>query len=311
MDKNARVYIAGHLGLVGSAIWRNLEAKGFTNLIGMRRQQLDLRDQRSVDLVFREIRPEYVVLAAAKVGGIRANNELPAEFIYDNLQVQNNVVHSAYHCGVKKLLFLGSSCIYPNTCWHAMKECELLNGGLEPTNQWYAIAKIAGIRLAQAYRRQYGFNAICAMPTNLYGPNDNYDPFSSHVLPALIRRFHEAKINKLEVVECWGDGSPRREFLHVDDLAEACAIMMEKYDDEEIVNIGSSTDQTIKVLAAMVAEVVGYTGEIRWDNMHARNGTPRKLIDSTKMRNLGWEPIIGLREGLERTYQDFLREWDK
>jgi GDP-L-fucose synthase len=306
VDKNARVYIAGHRGLVGSAIWRNLEAKGFTNLIGYTRQQLDLLDQRAVESLFRAMKPEYVVLAAAKVGGIRANNELPAEFIYENLQVQNNVIHSAHAHGVKKFLFLGSSCIYPNTCWHAMKEGELLNGGLEPTNQWYAIAKIAGIKLAQAFRKQYGFDVICAMPTNLYGPNDNYDLFSSHVLPAFIRRFHEAKKMQAEVVECWGDGSPRREFLHVDDLAEACVLLLENYSDEEIVNIGSSTDQPIKELAALVAEVVGYTGQIKWDGIHSRNGTPRKLIDSTKMRRLGWEPKIGLREGLERTYVDFI-----
>jgi GDP-L-fucose synthase len=311
MDKNACVYIAGHRGLVGSAIWRNLEAKGFTNLFGLGREKLDLLDQRGVELVFQTIKPEYVILAAARVGGIRANNEKPAEFIYENLQVQTNVIHSAWRNGVKKFLFLGSSCIYPNTCWHAMKECELLNGGLEPTNQWYAIAKIAGIKMAQAYRKQYGFDVICAMPTNLYGPNDNYDYFSSHVLPAFIRRFHEAKISHVDVVECWGDGSPRREFLHVDDLAEACAVLMEQYSDDEIINVGSSTDMPIRELAQTVADVVGYRGKIMWDNVHSKNGTPRKLIDSTRMRRLGWEPKIGFREGLEQTYQDFLREWGK
>jgi GDP-L-fucose synthase len=306
VEKDARVYIAGHRGLVGSAIWRNLEAKGFTNLIGYTREQLNLLDQRGVDSLFRAMKPEYVVLAAAKVGGIRANNELPAEFIYENLQVQTNVIHAAHEHGVKKLLFLGSSCIYPNTCWNAITEEQLLQGGLEPTNQWYAIAKIAGIRLCQAYRKQYGFNAIAVMPTNLYGPNDNYDYFSSHVLPAFIRRFHEAKNQRADVVECWGDGSPRREFLHVDDLAEACAILMEKYDDERIINVGSSTDLPIKELAQLVADVVGYQGEIRWDMIHARNGTPRKLIDSRRMRALGWEPQIELRPGLERTYVDFI-----
>lgn len=309
MDKQARVYIAGHRGLVGSAIWRNLEAKGFTNLSGLQRKELDLLDQWRVDEFFAGYRPEYVFLAAAKVGGIRANNELPAEFIYENLQVQNNVIHSAWKHGVKKLLFLGSSCIYPNTCWHAIQETELLSGGLEPTNEWYAIAKIAGIKMCQAYRKQHQFDAISVMPTNLYGPNDNYDNFSSHVLPAFLRRFHEAKINRADSVECWGDGSPRREFLHVDDLAEACVLLMEKYSDEQIINVGSSQDQPIKEMAEMVADVVGYTGTIRWDNNHTKNGTVRKLIDSRRIRQLGWEPLIPLRQGLERTYNDFVREW--
>jgi GDP-L-fucose synthase len=309
VDKQARVYIAGHRGLVGSAIWRNLEAKGFTNLIGLTRQEVDLCNQRGVFHAFTELRPDYVILAAAKVGGIKANNELPGEFIYENLQVQNNVIHAAQLSGVKKLLFLGSSCIYPNTFFHAITEEQLLQGGLEPTNQWYAIAKIAGIKMCQAYRKQYGFNAISVMPTNLYGPNDNYDPFSSHVLPAFIRRFHDAKANNLDVVECWGDGSSKREFLHVDDLAEACALLMEVYNDEQIINVGYSQDYPIKEMAKMVADVVGYKGEIRWDMIHARNGTPRKLIDSRRMRALGWEPQIELQKGLERTYQDFLREW--
>jgi GDP-L-fucose synthase len=309
VNKDARVYIAGHRGLVGSAIWRNLEAKGFTNLIGLTRAELDLRDQREVELAFAKMKPEHVILAAAKVGGIRANNELPAEFIYDNLQVQNNVINACAHHGVTKLLFLGSSCIYPNTFFHAITEEQLLQGGLEPTNQWYAIAKIAGIKMCQAYRKQYGLNAIAVMPTNLYGPNDNYDPFSSHVLPAFIRRFHEAKVNHVDVVECWGDGSSKREFLHVDDLAEACALLMEVYNDEQIINVGYSQDYPIKEMAKMVADVVGYKGEIRWDMIHARNGTPRKLIDSRRVRALGWEPQIELQAGLERTYQDFLREW--
>lgn len=306
VNKDARVYIAGHQGLVGSAIWRNLKARGFTNLMGFTRRELDLLDQHRVHAFFTDYRPDYVFLAAAKVGGIRANNERPAEFIYENLQVQNNVIRSAWHSGVKKLLFLGSSCIYPNTCWHAITEEQLLQGGLEPTNQWYAIAKIAGIKMCQAYRRQYGFDAISVMPTNLYGPNDNYDPFSSHVLPALIRRFHEAKVTGAGQVECWGSGMPRRELLHVDDLAEACVLLMEQYSDERIINVGSSEDQPIHKLAELVAEVVGYQGEIVWDMIHARNGTPRKLIDSRRIRNMGWSPKIGLREGLERTYQDFL-----
>jgi GDP-L-fucose synthase len=309
VEKNARVYIAGHRGLVGSAIWRNLQAKGFTNLAGQTRNELDLLDQWRVDEFFAGYRPKYVFLAAAKVGGIRANNERPAEFIYENLQVQNNVIHSAWRAGVKKLLFLGSSCIYPNTCWNAITEEQLLQGGLEPTNEWYAIAKIAGIKMCQAYRKQHSFDAIAVMPTNLYGPNDNYDFFSSHVLPAFIRRFHEAKINLADSVECWGDGSPRREFLHVDDLAEACVMLMENYSDAQIINVGSSEDQPIKQVAQLVADVVGYKGEIRWDNNHARNGTVRKLIDSRRIRQLGWQPIIPLRDGLERTYQNFLREW--
>jgi GDP-L-fucose synthase len=309
VNKDARVYIAGHRGLVGSAIWRNLEAKGFTNLKGMTRQELDLLDQWRTDEFFAAYQPEFVFLAAAKVGGIRANNERPADFIYENLQVQTNVIHSAWKHGVKKLLFLGSSCIYPNTFFHAITEEQLLQGGLEPTNQWYAVAKIAGIKLCQGLRRQHGFDAISVMPTNLYGPNDNYDTFSSHVLPAFIRRFHEAKINNADVVECWGDGSSKREFLHVDDLAEACALLMQVYSDEQIINVGYSQDYPIKEMARMVADVVGYKGEIRWDNIHARNGTPRKLIDSRRMRALGWEPQIELEKGLVRTYQDFLREW--
>jgi GDP-L-fucose synthase len=309
VDKNARVYIAGHRGLVGSAIWRNLESKGFSNLIGYRREQLDLLDQRLVDSFFTSLKPEYVFLAAAKVGGIRANNEHPAEFIYENLQVQTNVIHSAWKHGVKKLLFLGSSCIYPNTFAHAITEEQLLQGGLEPTNECYAIAKIAGIKMCQAYHRQYGFNAISVMPTNLYGPRDNYDPNSSHVLPALIRRFHDAKVSDAPFVECWGTGASKREFLHADDLAEACALLMEKHDDgQQIINVGSSCDDTIKDIATLVADVVGYRGEIRWDGHHARNGTFRKLIDSRRIRSFGWAPKIDLRAGLERTYRDFISE---
>lgn len=308
MDKDARIYVAGHRGLVGSAIWRNLEAKGFSNLIGATRIEIDLLNQRDVDYFFITKKPDYVFLAAAKVGGIKANNERPAEFIYENLQVQTNVIHSACGHGVKKLLFMGSSCIYPNTCWNAITEEQLLQGGLEPTNEWYAIAKIAGIKMCQAYRKQYGFDAIAVMPTNLYGPNDNYDAFSSHVLPAMIRRFHGAKVEDAPVVECWGTGSPRREFLHADDLAEACVLLMQKYSDAQIINVGSSTDNTIKDIADLVASIVGYTGEIRWDGVHERNGTRRKLIDSRRIHDLGWKPKIELRAGLERTYRDFLTE---
>jgi GDP-L-fucose synthase len=307
MDKNARIYIAGHRGLVGSAIWRNLEAKGFTNLIGATRINVDLLDQRVVDDFFTTRKPEYVFLAAAKVGGIRANNERPAEFIYENLQVQANVIHSAWKHGTKKLLFLGSSCIYPNSCLDAISEEQLLQGGLEPTNQWYSIAKIAGIRMCQAYRKQYGFDTISVMPTNLYGPNDNYDPVGSHVLPAMIRRFHEAKVNNLASVECWGDGSPRREFLHSDDLAEACTFLMETYSDEQIINVGSSTDNTILDIAHMVADVIGYNGDITWDRKFGHNGTMRKLINSRRIRNMGWSPKIDFKAGLESTYQDFLK----
>jgi GDP-L-fucose synthase len=309
MDKHSRVYIAGHRGLVGSALWRNLEAKGFSNLIGETRFSVDLLDQRVVDEFFTRKKPEYVFLAAAKVGGIRANNERPADFIYENLQVQTNVIHSAWKHGVKKLLFLGSSCIYPNTCWDAITEEQLLQGGLEPTNQWYAIAKIAGIKMCQAYRRQHGFDAISVMPTNLYGPNDNYDTFGSHVLPAMIRRFHEAKVHRRATVECWGTGSPRREFLHSDDLAEACVLLMEKYSSEQIINVGSSGDGTIKELAELVADVVGYTGEIKWDGDRGRNGTARKLIDSRRILIMGWSPKIKMREGLKQTYQDFLQTY--
>jgi GDP-L-fucose synthase len=306
MQKDSRVYVAGHRGLVGSAIVRALEGDGHTNLILRTRSELDLIDQVDVEMFFREQKPEYVFLAAAKVGGIRANNERPAEFIFENLQIQTNIIHMAWRHGVKKLVFLGSSCIYPNTAWHAITENELLSGGLEPTNQWYAIAKIAGIKMCHAYRRQFGFNSICVMPTNLYGPNDNYDTFSSHVLPAMIRRFHDAKESSLPSVQCWGDGSPRREFLHSDDLAQACVKLMHEYDDEQIINIGSSHDHTIKEIAEVVADIVGYKGHIEWDGDVTRNGTRRKLICSRRIRALGWEPKIGLIKGLEDTYRDFL-----
>lgn len=306
MQKDSRVYVAGHRGLVGSAIVRALEKEGHTNLILRTRSELDLLDQVDVEMFFREQKPEYVFLAAAKVGGIRANNERPAEFIFENLQVQTNVIHMAWRHGVRKFIFLGSSCIYPNTFMEAIREEDLLSGGLEPTNQWYAIAKIAGIKMCHAYRRQFGFNAVCVMPTNLYGPNDNYDSFSSHVLPAMIRRFHDAKVANLEKVQCWGDGTARREFLHADDVATACVKLMHEYDEEQIINIGSSQDHTIREIAELVADVVGYKGKIEWDGDVSKNGTRRKLICSRRMRALGWEPKIGLIKGLEATYQDFL-----
>ena len=256
-------------------------------------------------MFFREQKPEYVFLAAAKVGGIKANNDYPAEFIYENLQIQTNVIHSAYKHGTKKLLLLGSSCIYPNTYTDAIGEDKLLAGNLEPTNQWYAIAKIAGIYMGRAYRRQYGLDVIAAMPTNLYGPNDDYDPLKSHVLPAMIQRFHNAKVNNLPLVDCWGTGTPRREFLHVDDCAEASIFLMENYSDEGIVNVGYGSDVTIAELAATVAKVVGYRGAITWDPTKP-DGTMRKLIDSSKLFNMGWKPKMGLVEGITATYPDFI-----
>ena len=305
MQKDSRVYVAGHNGLVGSAIVRALESSGYTNLILCNRSALDLLDQVDVEMFFREQKPEYVFLAAAKVGGIKANNDYPAEFIYENLQIQTNVIHSAYKHGTKKLLLLGSSCIYPNTYTDAIGEDKLLAGNLEPTNQWYAIAKIAGIYMGRAYRRQYGLDVIAAMPTNLYGPNDDYDPLKSHVLPAMIQRFHNAKVNNLPLVDCWGTGTPRREFLHVDDCAEASIFLMENYSDEGIVNVGYGSDVTIAELAATVAKVVGYRGAITWDPTKP-DGTMRKLIDSSKLFNMGWKPKMGLVEGITATYPDFI-----
>ena len=305
MQKDSRVYVAGHNGLVGSAIVRALESSGYTNLILCNRSARDLLDQVDVEMFFREQKPEYVFLAAAKVGGIKANNDYPAEFIYENLQIQTNVIHSAYKHGTKKLLLLGSSCIYPNTYTDAIGEDKLLAGNLEPTNQWYAIAKIAGIYMGRAYRRQYGLDVIAAMPTNLYGPNDDYDPLKSHVLPAMIQRFHNAKVNNLPLVDCWGTGTPRREFLHVDDCAEASIFLMENYSDEGIVNVGYGSDVTIAELAATVAKVVGYRGAITWDPTKP-DGTMRKLIDSSKLFNMGWKPKMGLVEGITATYPDFI-----
>ena len=305
MDKNSRIFVAGHRGLVGSAIRRRLEQGGWSHLIVRTRHETDLRDRAAVDRFFSEAQPEYVFLAAAKVGGILANSTKPAEFLFDNLAVQMNVIDSAYRHGVKKLQFLGSSCIYPKLAPQPIKEEFLLTGPLEPTNEWYAVAKIAGIKLCQSYRLQYGFNAISLMPTNLYGPGDNFDLQSSHVLPALIRKFHDAKANGTPEVAIWGTGSPRREFLHVDDMADAAVRLMEMYDEPEIVNVGTGEDVTIRELAEMVREAVGFTGRLVFDTSKP-DGTPRKLLDISRLRGLGWSPKIPLREGIAKTYAWYL-----
>ena len=298
MDSESRVYVAGNTGLVGSAIVRTLHWKGYTNILSSPSHHWDLRNQMDVERFFRVNEPEYVYLAAAKVGGIGANAYYPGHFIYDNLMIQTNVIHAARKFGVKKLLFLGSSCIYPKFAEQPITEDQLLGGHLEPSNDSYAIAKIAGIKMCQAYRKQYGFNAISLMPTNLYGPNDNYDLDSSHVLPAMIRKFHEAK----DKVTLWGDGSAMREFLYVDDLAEAAFKCMVNYDSEEIINVGTGKDITIKELAETIADVVGFKGEIVWDKSKP-NGTPRKVLNVDKIKSLGWKPKVGLREGIEKTYE--------
>jgi GDP-L-fucose synthase len=305
MNKDAKIYVAGHRGLVGSAILRKLQADGYTNLVYRTSQELDLRDRNQVDRFFKEEKPEYVFLAAAKVGGIVANNEYPADFIRDNLMIQTNVIDAAYRNGVKKLLFLGSTCIYPKFAPQPLKEEYLLTGELEPTNEPYAIAKIAGIKMCQSYNRQYGTKYISVMPTNLYGPNDNFDLHTSHVLPALIRKFHEAKENNASYVEVWGTGTPRREFLHSDDLADACVFLMKNYEGNEIINIGVGEDISIKELAEKIKEVVGYQGEIKFDTTKP-DGTPRKLVDVSKINALGWKASISLDEGLQRVYQWFL-----
>ena len=291
--------------MVGSALVRKLQAEGFTNLLTRTSSELDLRSQADVSAFFDQERPDYVFLAAAKVGGILANNIYRAEFLYDNLLIEANIIHSAYKTGVKKLLFLGSSCIYPKLAPQPLKEEYLLSGFLEETNEPYAIAKITGIKLCEAYRSQYGCNFISAMPTNLYGPNDNYDLQGSHVLPALIRKFHEAKINAEPAVEVWGTGSPMREFLHADDLADACFFLMESYNDPLFVNIGTGEDVTIREVAELIKEIVGFDGELRW-NTDRPDGTPRKLMDVSRLHNLGWKHTTELKQGLERTYQDFL-----
>ncbi len=303
MDLDSKIYIAGHRGMVGSAIFRNLQEKGFTNLITKTSSELDLRNPIAVSDFFAEEKPEYVFLAAAKVGGIHANNTYRADFLYDNLMIQNNVIHQAHVNDVKKLLFLGSSCIYPKMAPQPLKEEYLLTGTLEPTNEPYAIAKIAGIKMCDAYRSQYNSNFISAMPTNLYGPNDNYDLNNSHVLPAMLRKFHEAKLDGNRDVELWGSGTPLREFLHVDDLAEACVFMMENYDDFGQVNIGVGEDLSIKALAEMIQKIVGHNGRIIWDSSKP-DGTPRKLMDVQKINDLGWKAKIGLQEGITKVYKE-------
>lgn len=305
MNKDAKIYVAGHRGLVGSAILRKLQANGYTNLVYKTSQELDLRDKSQVDRFFQEEKPEYVFLAAAKVGGIFANNEYPADFIRDNLMIQTNVIDAAYRNSVKKLLFLGSTCIYPKFAPQPLKEEYLLTGELEPTNEPYAIAKIAGIKMCQSYNRQYGTKYISVMPTNLYGPNDNFDLHTSHVLPALIHKFHEAKENNALYVEVWGTGTPRREFLYSDDLADACVFLMNNYEGNEIVNVGVGEDIPIKELAEKIKAVVGYEGEIQFDTTKP-DGTPRKLVDVSKINALGWKATISLEEGLQKAYKWFL-----
>lgn len=307
MDTESRIYVAGHRGLVGSAICRALARAGHTNLLTRTHAELDLCDQGAVRAFFAEHKPEIVVLAAAKVGGIHANATYPAEFISQNLQIQSNVIDSAWRNGCTKLLFLGSSCIYPRLCPQPIREEYLLTGPLEPTNDAYALAKISGIKMCQAYRRQYGFDAISAMPTNLYGPGDNYHPENSHVLPALIRRFHEAKENRAESVTIWGTGTPLREFLHVDDMAEACVFLLNNYSDADHINVGCGKDISIIDVARLVARVVGYGGKIETDPQKS-DGTPRKLLDCSRIFGMGWRPRIGLEEGLRETYRAFLQE---
>ena len=306
MDKEARIFVAGHRGLVGSAMIRALGAAGFTNLLTATSAELDLREQQAVRNWFADNKPEYVFVASAKVGGIQANNNYPASFLYDNLAIQNNVIDSAHRHGVNKLLFLGSTCIYPKLAPQPLREDSLLTGPLEPTNEWYAIAKIAGIKLCQAYRRQYGCNFIAAMPTNLYGPGDNFDLSNSHVLPALIRKFHEAKQSGLGEVVVWGTGTPRREFCHVDDCAEACLHLMRVYDGEDFVNIGVGSDITIAELAEMVKVAVGFNGRIVYDRSKP-DGTPRKLVDVARIHALGWQARVDLPQGIRSTYEWFIK----
>jgi GDP-L-fucose synthase len=305
MNPESSIFVAGHRGLVGSAIVRCLRASGFRNLVLRDRAELNLTRQAAVESFFAEARPEYVFFAAAKVGGILANDTYPAEFLQDNLVIQTNIIDAAYRNGTRKLLFLGSSCIYPKHAPQPMPEDCLLTGPLEPTNEWYAIAKIAGLKMCQAYRKQYGFNAISAMPTNLYGPGDNFSLKTSHVLPALLRKVHEAKEARASEVEVWGTGKPRREFLHVDDLAEACLFLMRNYDGDGWVNVGWGRDETIAELADTIRRVVGFTGPLRFDSSKP-DGTPRKLLDTTRLAALGWAPKIGLEAGIRSTYEWFL-----
>lgn len=307
MELNSKIYIAGHRGMVGSAIMRNLQSKGYNNIVTRTSQELDLRNSQAVSDFFAAEKPEYVFLAAAKVGGIQANNIYRADFIYENLMIQNNVIHNSYLNGVKKLMFLGSSCIYPKMAPQPLKESSLLTGLLEETNEPYAIAKIAGIKMCESYKRQYGCNFISVMPTNMYGPNDNYNLNNSHVLPALIRKFHDAKESDLPSVEMWGTGTPMREFLHADDLGDACVFLMNSYDGEQFVNIGSGTDLTIKDLALLIKDIVGFKGEIVHD-LSKPDGTPRKLMDVSYLHSLGWKHKIELPEGIKQVYEDFKKK---
>jgi len=304
MKLESKIYVAGHRGLVGSAIWRELERSGYTQLIGRTHKELDLLDTAAVARFYDATRPEFVVIAAAKVGGILANNTYPADFLYQNLQIQNNLIHGAYRAGVKKLLFLGSSCIYPKLAPQPLKEEYLLTAPLEPTNECYAIAKIAGIKMCQAYRRQFGCDFISAMPTNMYGPNDSYDLQNSHVLPALIRKFHEAKVAASSSVLCWGSGKPLREFLYADDLARACVFLLQHYSEEQFINVGSGAEISIRDLAELVKRVVGFAGAIEWDTTKP-DGTPRKLMDNSRLCALGWRPKTDLETGIRLAYDDF------
>jgi GDP-L-fucose synthase len=306
--RDARIYVAGHRGLVGSAIWRELQRHGFTRLIDRARAELDLLDAAAVRKFYAQEKPEYVLDAAAKVGGIQANNQHPAEFLFQNLQIQNNLIHGAYEAGVRKLLFLGSSCIYPRLAPQPLKEEYLLTGPLEPTNEWYAMAKIAGIRMCQAYRRQHGCDFISAMPSNMYGPNDNYDLQNSHVLPALIRKFHEAKAAHSPSVTCWGTGSPLREFLYADDLARACVFLLENYSEEQFINVGSGSEVSVRDLTENVKRIVGFEGVIVWDTTKP-DGTPRKLLDSSRLFALGWRPQVNMETGIRLAYEDFLKRF--
>ena len=307
MEKDAKIYVAGHRGMVGSAIYRKLTELGYNNIVTRTSQELDLRNQQAVADFFNREKPDYVFLAAAKVGGIMANNTYRADFIYENMAIQNNVIKSSYDNEVTKLMFLGSSCIYPKMAPQPLNEDLLLTGTLEPTNEPYAIAKIAGIKMAEAFRDQYGCNFISVMPTNLYGINDNYHPQNSHVLPALIRRFHEAKVNNLDEVVIWGTGTPLREFLFSDDLADACVFLMNSYNEKQFVNIGIGEDLSIKDLAELIKNVIGYTGKISFDKSKP-DGTPRKLMDVSKLHALGWKHKINLREGIKLAYEDFLKK---
>ncbi len=308
MNKDSKIFVAGHKGLVGSGITRNLQNKGFTNLLLKTRAELDLGNEAQTEEFFQTHKPEYVFLAAAKVGGIIANKEHPAEFIYENLKIQNNVIHNAYKTGVKKLVFLGSVCIYPKFAPVPVKEEYLMTGALEPSNEAYAMAKLAGITMCKSYNKQYGTNFISAQPANLYGPNDNFDLTSSHFLPALIRRLHEAKVAGSKTITIWGTGTPRREYLHVDDMADAIVFLMENYNDDEIINVGYGEDYTIMEYTQMIAEIVGFTGEILTDPSKP-DGTPKRLFDNTKLFNMGWKPKIGIKEGIASTYEWFKQNY--